>query len=595
MCGIVGYIGSDFNALEKVKVGLCALEYRGYDSAGISYFENNKIETIKSVGAPLLLFKKVNLDTKSNLAIAHTRWATHGKVNELNAHPHVSKNGTFSVVHNGIIENYLELKNKYLKDYTFKSETDSEVIANLLEKFFNGNVLETLNKVIGMLKGCFALAIVCKEINDKIFFAKKNMSLLIGCGRNFNTIASDSMAFDKNVDKCVNIPNLSYGSVKKDEIEIYNFKAKKLPIKIENICEFNRATDLNNFPYYMEKEIYEIKLALNNTLNFYSCDLNKLGGINRTFFDGIKYIKILACGTSYHASLIGQKLFESAGYLCDSEIASEFIYNNSFLPKNTLAIFVSQSGETADTLEAVNVAKRYGAKTLAVTNVVDSAITKICDKTLYLKAGGEKAVASTKAYNTQLLVFYLLKSFICGQKEFVKFIEQIKLEINKLNIKNMHKLIISLVNVLTKSNNIFIVGRDFDYITSLEASLKIKEITYKNCEGFASGELKHGTLALVEKGTTVIAFITEKHLIDKTLNIVSQAKARGAIVIIISQFNVKKLKETSDYFVKLAPFSENIMPMFSIIPIQLLAYETSLALGHNPDKPRNLAKSVTVE
>lgn len=595
MCGIVGYVGDEQQCLPSLKNGLVALEYRGYDSAGLTFFENNKFKTLKSVGAPIELFKKVNLCLNSKVGIAHTRWATHGPVTEANAHPHLSEKGMFSVVHNGIIENYVELKEKYLKDVKFKSQTDSEVVANLLEKFYTGNELETILKVVKVLSGRYALVIMNKNNKNNLFFARKDMSLIAGVGENQIILSSDMSAFVNNAKKYCVIPNLSVGSVDEKGLSAFDFSNKKIDLKfldVENNCI---SSDKNKFCYFMEKEIYEIPSALKATINSYKSQVNKLTSIKKEFFENIEYIKIIACGTSYHAGLVGQKLFEEAGFFAGTELASEFIYSNAKLPKNTLTIFVSQSGETADTLSAVEVARKKGAKTLGITNVMLSALDKACDFCLYLKAGVEKAVASTKAYNTQLLVFYILSTYLQNFKKVDLTLQAIENELSKLNIKKMHNQILNYVPKIKQAKNIFVVGRDFDYVTSLEASLKIKEITYKNCEAYAAGELKHGTLALVENKTVLIAFITQKQLIDKTLNIVSQAKARGASVLILSQFNTKKLKEVADGFINLPTTRENFMPLFSIIPIQLLAYETSLALGHNPDKPRNLAKSVTVE
>ncbi len=594
MCGIVGIVSESKDCLKKLQEGLCALEYRGYDSAGITFFVNNKFKTIKNVGSPKELFDGLDLKVKSNVGIAHTRWATHGKPDKVNAHPHLSEKGLFSVVHNGIIENYRELKDSLLSGVNFKSQTDSEVISNLLEYFYSGDVLSAIKNVTKVLDGCYALAIMCKDDKDKIYFARKNMSLLIGINNNERYLSSDLSAFSKECDTYLTLPNNSYGFIQKNKEEIFNFNNEKVCVKVENIENKAFLTKQGKFNYFMEKEIYEIKAVLQDTILCFK--ENKFNFKDKEFFQNIKYIKIIACGTSYHASLVGEKLFDSLGIMSNAEIASEFIYRKPYLPENTLAIFVSQSGETADTLAAIKVAKSLGAKTLGITNVKNSAVDRECDESIYLHAGVEKAVASTKAYNAQVLTFYLLKNILQKpQNKEAEFIDVLEQNIKKLNIKTMHKNILPVVALVKNSKNIFVVGRNFDYITSLEASLKIKEITYLNCEGFAAGELKHGTLALIETNSVVIAYITEKNLIDKTLNIVAQAKSRGAKIVIISQFNLKKLVAVSDYFIKLANFSEQFMPIVSIIPIQLLAYETSLALKHNPDKPRNLAKSVTVE
>jgi len=582
MCGIIGCIDNNGKCLSLIKSGLTALEYRGYDSAGLTYFKDKIFTTIKSVGAPSELFKKVDLEDVANIGIAHTRWATHGKVCEINSHPHLSQSGKFSIVHNGIIENYVEIKQKFLKNYKFKSQTDSEIVADLLEYFYKGNVID-------------AIAILCSEQSDAIYYVKKDMSLLIGKSENTTYISSDITAFNLDAKKYAILPNLSFGQILNNKLKIYNFNGIEQQVEFLDIENSKEKGEVNDYCFFMEKEIYEIKRALINTLNSFKGKNSQLKKLDNKFLEDVEYIKIIGCGTSYHAGLIGQKLFEQNGIIANAELASEFIYSKKMLPKNTLAIFISQSGETADTLQAVKKVKSMGVKTLAITNVKNSALDKDCDKTLYLKAGEEKAVASTKAYNTQVLVFYIISQYLKNKNNILKFVNIVEREIQKLDIKTMHSQILPLAETLIKAKNIFVVGRDFDYVTSLEAGLKIKEITYKNCESFAAGELKHGTLALVDNKTIIIAYITEKELIDKTLNIVSQCKSRGAKIVIISQFNLDKLKKESNYFYNLPEFFENIMPLFSIIPVQLLSFETSKLLGHNPDKPRNLAKSVTVE
>ncbi len=593
MCGIVGYVGNKTKCLSVLKQGLINLEYRGYDSAGITFFKRKSFKTIKSVGAPAELFNKVNLSELSLSGIAHTRWATHGKVTEANAHPHLSAGGLVSVVHNGIIENFNEIKKTLLSDVKFKSTTDSEVIPNLIERFYKGNEISAIRQAIKKLKGCFALAILFKGNPQTIYYARKNMSLLVGYGEGEMFVSSDISAFSGYTKKYAVLPNNSCGFVTSSEVKAYNFAGKELKLEKQEILEKNRQVSRGKFNYYMEKEIYEIKDVLKNTFKAY--DNNLLNHIDPSFFSGIKYIKILACGTSFHAGLVGQKLFEQSGIMANAEIASEFIYNKPLLPKGTLAIFVSQSGETADTISAIKVAKSLGAKTLGITNVKHSAVDKLCDATLYLEAGVERGVASTKAYNTQLLVFYLLNNFLSKKCSHEQFKTNFLNNLNKLNVSKLHSEVKPLASIIKDASNIFVVGRNFDYVTSEEASLKVKEITYINSQSYAAGELKHGTLALVDERTILIAFITERALIDKTLNIVMETRSRGAKVIIVTPFNLKKLISNSDFIIKLPNFAEEFMPIFAIVPIQLLALETSLALGHNPDKPRNLAKSVTVE
>lgn len=594
MCGIVGFIGKS-NAIENVEKGLKMLEYRGYDSAGISFIYNNEMITQKFAGSVQNLFNKIK-KYPSSTAIGHTRWATHGKATNINAHPHLSENGEISVVHNGIIENYVEIKTSLLKNFNFKSDTDSEVISNLIQYFLiKDNFMEAINKALKLLKGSFALCIIFKNAPDYIFFARNKSPLLIGKNKEEFYIASDILGFSDNAKIYYTVGDNCYGFVNKFGIKSFSIQTNKSQkIKYQNAKDLNINAGLGNKKYYMEKEIFEIKDVLNSALSIYK-NFSPLKKIKPEFFNNINRVKIIACGTSYNSGLVGAKIIESALKLdCSTHLASEFIYERPLITKNTLCIFISQSGETADTLSAISIAKKHKAKTLAITNVLTSSIARMCEYALPICAGSEIAVASTKAYNCQILIFYLLASFL-KNKNSNAIISSLKNEIKLIDIDLINKEIEKVINIISNQSNIFIVGRNYDYICSLEASLKLKEISYINCLGIASGELKHGSLALIDDKSLVIAYITEKDLIEKTMNVINQIKARGGKVIGISQF--QNVLESNVFYstIKLPSIKEKFMPIFSIIPMQLISYKVSLALGHNPDKPRNLAKSVTVE
>lgn len=598
MCGIIGYVGTR-KFMSIARQGLLNLEYRGYDSAGVAYFENNLVKIKKQKGDVNNLFKNIDLETETHCGIGHTRWATHGKPADNNSHPHQSEKGYFTIVHNGEIENYNQLKEQYLSGVNFKSNTDSEIVPNLIELFYlqKRDVLEAIKTCVNLLKGSFALAILFSNEPNVIYYARNKSPLVIGIGDNEKFISSDIIGISDYCRKYAIIENMSYGIITKSEIFNYSFSGDERAIEIRQIPKSKFRNGRGEYPHYMLKEINEVPLAIKTTAEYYKKKNNNLEKIPQSFFLNIRQIQIIACGTSYHSGLVGEKYFkEIAGVNSISKVASEFIYNKEIVDKHTLCIFISQSGETADTLSAIKKAKSLGAKTLGITNVATSSITTLCDYILPLNAGPEIAVASTKAYNCQLTVLLILAYYL--QNEFKvnkKIINQLINTTKLINIDECRKSIMPMVNKLSKSANIYMIGRDFDYITCMEGCLKLKEISYIPCEAYPAGELKHGTLALITNGVPVIAVITEEHLIDKTLMIASQIKARGGKVYIFTCFELSNYDISGMEVVQLLKLDDYLQPIFNIVPFQLLAYDVAISLGYDPDRPRNLAKSVTVE
>ena len=615
MCGIYGYVG--VNALTQTLKGLKNLEYRGYDSAGIAFFnkefklntklnnftENvfllkNGFNIIKQQGEISKLEAIINsLKPKSEITIGHTRWATHGKPSVLNSHPHFSLDKSWIVVHNGIIENYLELKTE-LKNINLQSETDTEIITHLLEKYYSGNILETIKIVCGKLIGSYALAIINVNEPNKIYVAKQGSPCVVGYGKDFGVVCSDLNSVGK-AEKVYVLPNNYFCVVEKGKVEIFNNNLEKVSIKEVKTNTDSLSGGLNGFKHYMLKEINEIPTAIKNTVVNYNT-FNKLKkALPKKLFKNLKNILIIGCGTAYHAGLIGKRILEDVnGINTNVEIASEFRYNNFKPPKNTLAIFISQSGETADTIKAVKLCKAYGLKTVAITNVKNSSICFEVDYCLFTSAGKEVAVASTKAYNCQLTMFYLISAYLKAlnaEAEGLVLDESKKLvEIANLIDKSDFSETLMVAEQIKDSKSLYMVGRGVDYSLALEASLKLKEISYIHSEAYPAGELKHGTISLIDKNTFVFAFITQPHIKEKTLSNVSEVVSRGGKVVLFSQFkidNVNGLTKT----IKLPKCDEFYLPLVLVVYMQLIAYHTSVLIGNNPDKPRSLAKSVTVE
>ncbi len=593
MCGITGYIGT--NAEENLIKNLMNLEYRGYDSAGIAVL-NDEISVTKCAGKVEDL-KSLVSDNKSTCGIAHTRWATHGAPTKVNAHPHLSNDKKWAVVHNGIIENFNEIKTKLKKDgYKFYSQTDTEVIANLLQDKKSLSPLQALIEVTNSIKGTYALACLNKDEKDTIYLAKNKSPLYITSINNKVILASDVICFADKTQKYYELNDNEYCIASKKNIMFYNKNGKiikKSPKFLKNTIISNTK---QNYEHFMLKEIHDTKKALQNIVKVYSEeDLFKI--FNLAFIKKYSKIILIGCGTAYHACLMGAKfLQEYAKIDARAFIASEYRYANPLIDKKSLFIFVSQSGETADTLAVCELAKKNKATVIALTNVAYSSLAHSTKYVLPVCAGTEIAVASTKAYTAQIAILYMLAKHLQNVKFGTKYdyfneILQIfdKIDLNYYNFSN-------LVDKLAKAKNVFFIGRNYDYITALEASLKLKEITYIfSCE-HPAGELKHGFLALINKSSYLFAIATQKELLDKTLNNAYEAQARGAKVIFVTQFDLPKEVIKKFYkIIKLQSFNENVMPITSILPFQILAYYTSIKKGLNPDKPRNLAKSVTVE
>lgn len=616
MCGIYGCVGTD--AVAKTLSGIKKLEYRGYDSAGISFFgygfklntqikkyeKNIKcfasgLNIIKSQGEISKLEQIVNVvKPKSQIAIGHTRWATHGKPTCENSHPHYSENGNWVIVHNGIIENYVELKQQ-LTGLKFYSETDTEVVAKMLSYHFDGDVLNTIKTVCSKLTGSYAFAIIYAKTPDKIYVAKNNSPCVVGYGNNMGVVCSDLTSVE-DIENLYVMPNKTFAQVSSTGVQVFDNDLNPIELIKVKKDKQNNTNNLNGYSHYMLKEIKEIPVAIENTVASYNCFEKVRKNLPKSIVKKTKEILIIGCGTAYNAGLMGKKIFEeNLNIKTDVEIASEFRYKNFKPHKNTLAVFVSQSGETADTIKAVKLCKAYGLKTVAITNVKNSSICFEVDYCLYTNAGKEIAVASTKAYNCQVVMFYLLtayfKAILCDKEDLV-FEESKKLiEIAKLIKTNKPDNVCkSVAQEIKNSQSIYMIGRNTDYYLTLEASLKLKEISYIHCEAYPAGELKHGTLSLIDDNTFVFAFVTQTSVKEKTISNINEVVTRGGKVVVLSSYNLE-LDRKPYKFITLPKTNEYYMPLVAVVYMQLIAYYTSISLGINPDKPRSLAKSVTVE
>lgn len=594
MCGIFGCIGKE-NIINTCLNGLKKLEYRGYDSSGISFIINNKINTIKSVGKIINLEQKIiNRNINSHCAIMHTRWATHGEVSEINAHPH-SFNGV-SVVHNGIIENYLQLKTKF--NISCVSQTDTEVIVHLINKF-TGTNLEKLKQACAMLEGSYALAVLFENEPYKIYVAKNKSPVVIAKNENSCFVCSDANALTE-CESAIYLEDNCFAEISCEKIAIFNNSLKKISKYNEIKIVSNTENKINNFKHFMLKEIFEVPESIKHTVinnSHYETLLSIFTALN---INDIENIFLIGCGTAFHACMVGEQLFNQIGLNAHSYIASEFRYADIHIPPKSLAIFISQSGETADTLACVEKCNNLNLKTLAITNVQFSSITKIANKTLYTFAGSEVAVASTKAYNCQLTLLFLLRNFLKylnNDKKEQNFGQEcenlIKITNNLLN----NELILKLKKLSYKYRdvkNFFLIGRLGDGITAKEGALKLKEITYNNCESYPSGELKHGTISLIDNNSLVICYATKKQVYLKSLVALEEVKCRGAKTILITCENFE-VENRFDEIIKIKDVPELYSELTSIEVMQLFSYFLCVELGLDPDKPRNLAKSVTVE
>ncbi len=596
MCGIVGYIGKE-QAAPILLSGLSKLEYRGYDSAGIAVLGEDGIQISKAVGKLDNLCKKTDNGNmiKGTCGIGHTRWATHGKPTEANAHPHCSKR--FVLVHNGIIENEAELKNKYLSDVEFKSDTDTEVLVHLLQKFTdNGEDTEVAIKhIIAEVDGSYALAVIDLENIDTMYILKNKSPLLIGKGNGFNMVGSDAMAMIANTNTFYEINDKEYAVITKDDINIYTSYGKHID-RDTFVAELDLSdTEKGTYPHYMLKEIEEQPAVIRRIIQQYS-DVEGNFSIDKEIINDVKNcdkIYIIACGTSYHAGLIGKHFFEKiSGKPAEAYIASEFVYNMPLLSKKPLFVFISQSGETADCRAVLVRIKELGHKSLTITNVKGSTLSREADHTLLLYAGPEIAVASTKAYTAQVAVLAILAAVV-ENKVNIDLRYELAMVANVMEAACMNREEYSSYakDYLYGQRNCFYIGRGLDYYVCMEAALKLKEISYIQTEGFAAGELKHGTIALIEKNTPVFAITTQENINLNTRSNIKEVKARGAHVLCIS---TEALSSHKDQIV-VGDVHELLTPLVTVVPAQYIAYYAALQKECDIDKPRNLAKSVTVE
>lgn len=600
MCGIVGYIGVN-DTKEILLKGLEKLEYRGYDSAGIAVMNENGVHVFKEKGRIADLREIVDLTVKANIGIGHTRWATHGVPSRTNSHPHQSTSGRFTLVHNGVIENYDLLKREYLADVTFVSETDTEVIVQMIEKFVHEGleVLEAFSKTLGLLHGSYALALLDEQNSDTIFVAKNKSPLLVGLGSDFNVVASDAMAMLQVTNEYVELMDKEIVIVKKNGVTIQNLAGETVT-RTSYIAELD-ASDIEKgtYPHYMLKEIDEQPAVMRKIIQAYQNEQGQLT-IDSDIISAVNEsdrIYIVAAGTSYHAGLVGKQFIENiANVPVEVHIASEFVYNMPLLTKKPLFIFISQSGETADSRAVLVKVKEMGYPTLTITNVPGSTLSREADFTLLLHAGPEIAVASSKAYTAQLAVLAILAEVTAKSQNInVNFdlVHELGIIANAMEVLCDSKDLFEHISreFLSVTRNAFFIGRGVDYYVCLEGALKLKEISYIQAEGFAGGELKHGTIALIEEGTPVIALATQEGVNLSIRGNVKEVAARGANTCIIS---MKGLNMDEDSFV-IPEVHDLLTPLISVIPMQLIAYYAALHRDCDVDKPRNLAKSVTVE
>ncbi len=605
MCGIIGYTGEE-KATPILIEGLKRLEYRGYDSAGIAV-KNDDVIVIKEKGRIENLQKTVDeSELQGTVGIGHTRWATHGIPDKINAHPHKSMNGIVTLVHNGIIENYMELKNELIeKSYIFKSETDTEVIAQLFEYLFDGNPIRTLIKTAEKLNGSYAVAMLVKGFNDTVFAMKKDSPLIIGKGEHQNFLASDIPAILPYTKDCYIVKDDEFIEIGKEYIKVFDKMENEKSFRTEKVNIGDNSAQKCGYDYFMQKEIFEQPKAVRDTVS----PLIKNDGIilpikfPDQFIENLNSIHIVACGSAYHVGVTGKYIIEEMTRIpVNVDIASEFRYRNPIIDRNDLCIFISQSGETADTLASLRDAKKQGAYTLSIVNVPFSTIARESDGVIYTNAGTEIAVATTKAFSAQLSVIYTFSAFLSQKKglmngdEFKNFVDEILMLPEKIQTAlDCDKIAEKLSEKIAEKQNVFFIGRRIDYPLCLEGALKLKEISYIHCEGYGAGELKHGTISLIEEGTVVVAIATDHKLYNKMVSNIKEVRSRGAYVIAVVREGNENLKDIADETIFIPDTITPLLPSLTVIPLQLLAYHTTVKKGLDVDKPRNLAKSVTVE
>ena len=604
MCGIVGYIGKD--KCQKVLInGLKELEYRGYDSAGLAYVFNDELIITKKKGK-IIELEKVLAKHSSNLGIGHTRWATHGIPSEINSHPH--KSGKITIVHNGIIENYASIKEELIKEgFTFKSETDTEVAAALLNNLYSktNDMLETMKLFEKKVRGAYALGIINDDDFNTLYAIKKASPLIVGIGNNENFIASDVPAILKYTNKYTTLNDGDMAIIKTNSINYYDINGKRIDKKIKTFERELGDSDKHGYEHFMLKEIHEQPEVIKNTISPFLEDgihslLDKMPD-----FSKYNKIVIVACGSAMHAGLIGKnEIEELANIPVEVEIASEFRYKKLFIDENSLVIAISQSGETADTLAAVKIAKEMKATTLGIINRVDSTIARNTDYVFYTKAGIEKAVATTKAYSAQIAILSLISLNIAIRNKLIddietnNIIESIKTlptKIESLLTEEKIKEIKNIANKLYQKEDMYFIGRNIDYALCMEGALKLKEISYIHSEAYAAGELKHGTISLIEEGTPVISVITDEKIAEKTISNIKEVKSRGANTILVTNEENNNNYDCIDNKIIIPTTHKLFEPILVVIPLQTLAYEVAKLRGCDIDQPKNLAKSVTVE
>ncbi|MGM0499012.1 MAG: glutamine--fructose-6-phosphate transaminase (isomerizing) [Bacillota bacterium] len=609
MCGIVGYIGEK-KAAPILLSGLKKLEYRGYDSAGIAIQEKEAVKIVKKEGK----LDKLKASAKSETfygvtGIGHTRWATHGKPSDSNSHPHTDSFSEIVIVHNGIIENFRELKEELIKKgHQFKSETDTEVVAHLISTYYSDDLKAAVNKAVKRLEGSFALAVMSDKEKDRIIAVRKDSPLIIGLGENENYLASDIPAYLEHTDNFYILEDGEIADIRKDEVNIYTFNGDLIANKNKTKINWDaEMAEKQGYEHFMLKEIHEqpesLKRLLEDNLKEGKIDLTA-SGLTKNWLDNYDKIHIVACGTAYHSGALAKYLLEDKLRIpVEVEVASEYRYRNPIVNDRTLMIVVSQSGETADTLAALRLARSKGASVLALTNSRDSSIARESDMVIYLKAGPEIAVASTKAYTNMVAAFYIL--LIDGMRQRVDISDEVVLEytsdliklpemIRKLSQQSKEQ-IKSIANKYAQKENIFFIGRNTDYTLALEGALKLKEISYIHAEAYPAGELKHGTLALIEENVPVVALGSRANIFAKLFSNLKEVKARGAETLLITEENQKFEADSVDHLIELPVLNRDFAGLLAIIPLQLLAYYTALNCGEDIDQPRNLAKSVTVE
>ena len=609
MCGIVGYIGEE-QAAPVLLEGLKRLEYRGYDSAGVAVYTGSGVQVVKSKGRLAVLEGILDQGEKlpGRVGIGHTRWATHGAPSDVNSHPQVSDGGLFAVVHNGIIENYLELKNHLKRrGVAFASDTDTEVVAQLLEYYYQGDVLDAIRQAIQRVEGSYALGVICAHCPEKVFAVRKDSPLIVGLGQGENFIASDVTAVLSHTRTICRLNDQEIAVLEQDGVRFYDRDLEPVEKTPEQVEWDVAAAEKSGYEHFMLKEIFEQPEALRKTISPRIRDGRvSLDGISltREQIEGLSWVYIVACGTSYHVGAVAKYAFEKLLRLpIETDVASEFRYRDPVMDERSLVIIISQSGETADTLAALREAKRQGARTLAIVNVVGSTIANEADDVLYTWAGPEIAVASTKAYSTQLAVVYLIALYMAQELEALPP-QELEASLKALEALPdqaeqclSHKETIQyFASQYFNAKDIYFIGRNVDYAASLEASLKLKEISYIHSEAYTGGELKHGPISLIEEGTLVIAICTYRRLFDKMMANIKEVKARGAVVLGITTEDLReRLAQETDCQFCVPATLDFMLPSMSILPLQLFAYYAAGMKGCDIDKPRNLAKSVTVE